>query len=243
VRPNTSTEIRHDDVGLLTRLFEVACITSAVSLLVFHGHRFATTPGVLNAWTLALVLLAALFADLVSGLIHWGADTWGSETLPVIGRRLLRPFRVHHVNPDDFLRRDFLDTNGDVALLTTLFLLAALLIPLENGLGGMSAVFVVAFAGSGLPTNQVHQWAHMPTPPMGVRLLQRCGLILSRPQHQRHHSAPFAQNYCITTGWCNGPLTACSFFPTLERLVTRLTGAVPRREDQAFTLTAAEERA
>ena len=29
-----------------------------------------------------------------------------------------------------------------------------------------------------LPTNQVHQWAHMPAQPRAVRLFQRMGLIL-----------------------------------------------------------------
>ena len=41
-----------------------------------------------------------------------------SETMPILGRRLLRPFRVHHVTPDDFLRRGFLTVNGDVALIS-----------------------------------------------------------------------------------------------------------------------------
>ena len=58
-----------------------------------------------------------LIADFGSGLVHWGADTWGRDDLPVIGPRLLVPFRVHHVNPEDFLRRNFADTNGDVALI------------------------------------------------------------------------------------------------------------------------------
>ena len=35
-----------------------------------------------------------------------------------IGPRLLVPFRVHHVNPEDFLRRRFVDTNGEVAAIT-----------------------------------------------------------------------------------------------------------------------------
>ena len=65
-------------------------------------------------------------ADFGSGLVHWAADTWGRDDLPVIGRRLLVPFRVHHVNPDDFLRRRFVDTNGDVAFLAVPVLLGAL---------------------------------------------------------------------------------------------------------------------
>jgi ubiquitin-conjugating enzyme E2 variant len=176
-----------------------------------------------------------VLADLVSGLVHWIADTWGSESLPVVGRRFLRPFRVHHTNPDDFLRRNFLDTNGDVAMLCLPVLLAGFLIPLDTGPGRLAAVALVAFCAGVLPTNQVHQWAHMPNPPGWVGWLQRRGLLLSHAQHQRHHVAPFAVNYCISTGWCNRPLTTVGFFPALEWVVGRLTGLTPRGEDLAFS--------
>ena len=79
-------------------------------------------------------------ADFASGLVHWGADTWGRADLPVIGPRLLVPFRVHHVNPDDFLRRRFVDTNGDVAALAIPLLLALLRMPLETAWAGAFAV-------------------------------------------------------------------------------------------------------
>ena len=153
----------------------------------------------------------------------------------MIGHRLLRPFRVHHVNPDDFLRRGFLDVNGDVATIVVALLLAAFALPTGTAWGAGAEVFVTAFCLVGLPTNQVHQWAHYRGQvPRVVGWLQRSGLILGRRAHARHHVAPYAQNYCIATGWCNRPLTALDFFPRLERLVTRLTGLTPRDDDDAF---------
>ena len=38
-----------------------------------------------------MIVVSAIAADLVSGIVHWTADTWGSEMMPVVGRRFLRP--------------------------------------------------------------------------------------------------------------------------------------------------------
>ena len=173
-------------------------------------------------------------ADFASGLLHWAADTWGRADLPVVGPRLLVPFRVHHLNPDDFLRRCFLDTNGDVATLTIPALAALLLLPLDSVWHHALAIGGFACCALGGMTNQIHQWAHMPAPPMLVRALQRLRVILPPAEHAAHHQGPYDAHYCITTGWCNGPLEAIRFFHRLERLITRLTGAVPRGDELVF---------
>jgi ubiquitin-conjugating enzyme E2 variant len=191
----------------------------------------------LTAWWAPFVIIAAAFgADLMSGVVHWTADTWGSETCPVFGRRFLRPFRVHHVNPHDFLRRDVVDCNGDVAMINVPMLAGALLIPLASPGGQFAAVALVAFCAVLLPTNQVHQWAHMTSPPRLVRRLQRGGLILSHEEHGRHHMTPYVENYCIATGWCNRGLAAIGFFSALERAVTTVTGFQPRLDEQQFVV-------
>jgi hypothetical protein len=229
---------RHDEFSLGRRVVEVLGVSAALLLLACQFVRVLTMPA--HGWWLPVVFVMGAFgADFVSGLVHWAADTWGRETLPVIGRRLLRPFRVHHVNPDDFLRRRFLDVNGDVALIVIPFLLVMVLFPLDREWGRSALVFWFGFCLVGFPTNQVHQWAHMRKPPAVVRRLQRMGIILSRSEHQRHHVAPFAQHYCIATGWCNRPLTAIDFFPRLERLITALFGLRPRDDDSAFQASVA----
>ena len=173
-------------------------------------------------------------ADFASGLVHWGADTWGRDDLPLIGRSFLVPFRVHHVNPDDLLRRRFLETNGDLAVLAVAALAGLLAIPVETAWGGPAAVFGGAFVGFGMITNQIHQWAHMPSPPAPIRVLQDCGLILGRAEHARHHERPYHAHYCITTGWCNRTLEQIGFFRRLERAITRLMGAEPRQDDERY---------
>ena len=111
----------------------------------------------------ALVGVAA--ADLVSGIVHWAADTWGRDDFPVIGPALLVPFRVHHVNPDDFQRRRFVDVNGDVALIAAPALLGLLVVDVEQSSGAAACAFGAAFCAASMLTNQIHQWAHRPAAP------------------------------------------------------------------------------
>jgi ubiquitin-conjugating enzyme E2 variant len=231
MQPSIEPLPEHGEVGPLARVLEVACLAGAAGLLLFHLLRFFTTRWFFSWWMPVVVLAAMFFADFACGVIHWIADTWGSESIPVFGPRFLRPFRLHHINPDDFLRRNFIDTNGDVALIAIVFLLSAFLIPLDNTFGRLVAVFLVASSACALPTNQVHQWAHMSDPSPWVCWLQQRGVLLSQEQHHIHHTAPYATNYCITTGWCNPALTASNFFPAFEWVISRLTGLKPRSED------------
>jgi len=234
MRDATSRLPGHDAVDGLTRVIEVISLIAAGELVVANVAHVFVAGFLLHWWSPFVIVAAGLGADLVSGIVHWTADTWFSETMPVLGRRFLRPFRVHHVNPDDFLKRDFVDCNGDVAMLNIPILMAALAIP-ETTLGGAVSLALATFSLVSLPTNQVHQWAHMPSPPAFVRWLQRHGVILSAEAHGRHHRSPYVANYCIATGWCNRWLTAIDFFPTCERLITRVAGLRPRSDENTFS--------
>ena len=224
----------HDAIVGLTRTVEICSLVAALALLAANLVHVFTAGLLLHWWAPLLVSAAAVGADFVSGLVHWTADTWFSETMPVLGRRFLRPFRVHHVNPEDFLRRDVIDCNGDVAMLNIPILVAALVMPVTTQSGAAVSLALATFAAAALPTNQVHQWAHMPVPPAPVQWLQRHGLILSGEDHAWHHREPYVTNYCIATGWCNRWLSAVNFFPVCERLVTRVLGLEPRADEKAF---------
>jgi len=182
---------------------------------------------------LSAVLLAYLAADLVSGVVHWAGDSWGTPEWPVFGPSLIRPFREHHVDQAAITRHDFVETNGANCLISIPVALAAVLIPLD--VGDNLALFSVAFLGSLIlwvfATNQFHKWAHLAAPPFWINWLQRLHLILPPEHHAIHHHPPFARYYCITVGWMNWPLTKIQFFPMLERLISALSGAIPRQDD------------
>ena len=224
----------HYAVGRAQYWFSLLSIGAAFGLLAVVLARLALDLDSLGVSHAVAFVAGICVADFGSGLVHWGADTWGRDDLPVIGHRLLVPFRIHHVNPDDLLRRSFVDANGDVAFLAVPALLGLLVVPLETMWHGALACGGVGLCSVGMMTNQIHQWAHMPSPPRLIRLLQDCRLILGRSAHATHHSRPYDAHYCITTGWCNAPLDALGFFRRLERIVTQLTGVRPRHDDERY---------
>jgi ubiquitin-conjugating enzyme E2 variant len=112
-----------------------------------------------------------------------------------------------------------------------------LFVPLDIEGWTAPAVFLVASLGSMvfwvMMTNQIHKWAHLDedqTPAL-LKLLQRLHLVLPPGHHKTHHTPPFDTYYCITTGWLNWPLAKIGFFRHLERLITAVTGLIPRQDD------------
>lgn len=228
-------KVRYYEMTRAQRLFSIASIAAAISLLAMVIVRVASHIDV-SWWTVPALLAGVAIADFASGIVHWGADTWGNDDLPVIGRRLLKPFRLHHVDPDDFLRRSFIDANGDVAFVTIPALFTLLVLPLHTTYAASIVVCGLGLCGVGMWTNQIHQWAHMPAPPAPVRWLQRRGVLLGHLEHAAHHAGTFDRHYCITTGWWNRPLEAVEFFRRLESAITRVTGARPREDDRRYAL-------
>ena len=171
----------------------------------------ALTNASLALWTVWLVPLAWIAEDLLSGLTHWSADTFGTEETLFLGTRFIRSFRVHHINANDILVRPFAQLNGDVALGVLPILVATFFVP------PASRLFLVLLALFILPTNQIHQWAHRPAAPRIVRVMQRLRLILGPDEHRRHHTEPNRSHYCITTGWCNAPLERTQVLARVER--------------------------
>jgi ubiquitin-conjugating enzyme E2 variant len=215
-------------------LFSLSSIVCAFVLLAALGWRIAARVELEQWWVVPAFAAGVVAADFASGIVHWGADTWGRDDCPIVGPRLLVPFRVHHINPDDFLRRRFVDTNGEVAFLAIPFLAGLLMLPLDRWWGSPVVVFGAAFSGVGSMTNQIHQWAHMPSPPRLVAWLQQCGVLLGQRAHALHHRRPYDGDYCITTGWCNRPLEAMGFFKRLESTITFVTGIRPRDDDRRY---------
>merc|ERR1711916_369867 len=216
------------------RMQEIACIAIASVLYAITVWRLVNEFDNSLLQVVTAVVVGMLVADFASGLVHWGADTWGSLDAPLVGQTFIRSFREHHIYPTAMCKHDFVETNGDnfltvVPILTyTAFFWTAE----TSWFPGTSVLaFVVAAALFTAVTNQIHKWAHTMKPPAIVDLLQRAHVILPRHSHQVHHKNPFDRSYCITTGWLNEPLGAIGFWRRAETVISAVTGMVPREDD------------
>jgi len=209
------------EVDRLHRGLEVAAVCACAALCVWLAWRLgvaAHSPGALFE-VAAGGGLGLLAADLASGLVHWWADRVASLETPWLGARVVRPFREHHADPGGIVSHGFVETNGNscLAVLPLLVATVAWLPEDPQGVALLLGSASAALAVFACLTNQVHKWAHAPSPPRAIRALQRAGVLLAPHRHARHHTPPFDSRYCITTGWLGPALDACRLLPWLER--------------------------
>jgi ubiquitin-conjugating enzyme E2 variant len=184
-------------------------------------------------WVVMTALCGWLAADLLSGVVHWAFDTWGSVHTPLVGRRFIRPFREHHWDPAAMTRHDFVETSGSSCLAALPVLTATALMPMPSPAAVLVQAVLLFTALGVLLTNQCHRWAHMPAGgiPRLVRAAQRLRLILRPEEHLKHHRRPFDSHYCTASGWLNAPLQAIGFFRWLERRIGAWVRAQATRDD------------
>ncbi|XP_053645978.1 plasmanylethanolamine desaturase 1 isoform X2 [Cherax quadricarinatus] len=217
---------------------EIVCVCICITLMVVNLYFMAFHFKFEKVATIFLVALAGIFtADFASGFVHWGADTWGSVELPLLGKNFIRPFREHHIDPTSITRHDFIETNGDNFMLT----IPGLMYMTWNFCSKNSeqiqakyywfaylyllAIFVAL-------TNQIHKWSHTYFGlPRWVTILQDLHIILPKRHHRIHHVAPHETYFCITTGWLNYPLEKLKFWTSLECLIQLVLGCKPRADD------------
>jgi hypothetical protein len=188
------------------RLFEYAAIGVFALLAGGSALRLAATAQWLLLPILSLAApVAWLFTDLLSGVVHWACDCFGSVKTPVVGNAIIRPFREHHSDPQAMTQHDFVETHGASCFAALPFLIASSLLPLDGFLTDLLQASLLLIALGALATNQCHKWAHMDRAavPAAIRWAQRHHLVLPDWHHRQHHTAPFDSHYCMSSGWLN----------------------------------------
>lgn len=206
------------------RLLEIIAITVFFATEGILGIRLAQ--GVDRpdaALGLALAALAGfILSDFISGVVHWAGDTLGDEGTPFLGPHFVKPFRLHHVDPQAICRHDFIETNGNNCIVAApVLVVVACFVPPHTGGAYYTAAVIAFLSFFVLCTNQFHKWAHANNPPPVYKVLQALRLALGTRHHAKHHAPPHDKYYCITVGWLNPVLTKIRFFRGLEWLVAR----------------------
>jgi len=202
----------------------VLLFPTTIIVLVFF--QSATLEG-LGAFGLISYFVGAwIFADLISGCVHWAADTYGSLETPVLGHSLIRPFREHHDLPKKMTSHDYIETNGSLYFGGAIIVGFLFFVPGALKVGLLFLAFWVAH------TNQIHKWAHMHSHevPTGVRVLMRLKLFLSKKAHGGHHSGAYDDTFCITSGLWNPLLNRIHFWRRAEDILQRYFGISRHRE-------------
>lgn len=214
--------------------FSVFRLVQTAAFIAFGAATIALALDIAEAaktfgevWLLPILAIAAYaLADLLSGVVHFLADNFGSPETPFLGKAFVMPFRDHHVDPKGILHHPFMIANGNNCLVALPPLLIVLFfVPVTETVSGyLFGSFFLALCLSVFLTNQFHKWAHMDDPPRAVAWLQARGIILSREHHDLHHTSPFDTYYCITAGWWNPLLERSRFFERITPILKQITG-------------------
>jgi plasmanylethanolamine desaturase len=184
----------------------------------------------------AITTLLALFvgyflSDVASGLVHWATDTWFSERQ--FGR-LIAIAREHHTHPSHILGYRFLENSTLGSFPSALFIgplaIWIAFLPRSELLYAIMIVcFLISltlFFGTSL-----HNIGHRKAKSPAIKLGQKLGLFITPAYHHVHHSGDQTTRYCTVNGWANPLLDRIGFWRGLERLISAVTGAVPREDD------------
>lgn len=174
-----------------------------------------------------VLFLAYLAADFLSGFVHFLGDSFGDVNTPIVGKTFIFPFREHHVDQKAITRHDFFETNGHnclVSLPVLLFIFFTFPPGMVSPLVFASYLFLFALVLFVFCTNQFHKWAHEDEPNRIARWLQSKNIILTPTRHKKHHTFPYENHFCITTGWLNHFLETIRFFPFAKWALAKVPG-------------------
>jgi ubiquitin-conjugating enzyme E2 variant len=166
-----------------------------------------------------------LFADFLTGIVHWLEDSYGDPRWPVVGKLVIEPNLEHHARPRAMLAYSWFESSK-VLIWTGAF--AALVL---GALGALTwhALLVL---GLGSQANEIHKWTHRTRRenPAWINWLHDRGLVQTPRHHGQHHGRAKNTHYCTLTLWLNPVLDRVGFWRALEALVRVVTGARTRGE-------------
>jgi len=166
------------------------------------------------------VLLAWLFADFLTGIIHWLQDKHLSENPKYSWlTEISADNQIHHKSPGLFTTYSVWDNIGTSVMVSLPLSLMLFFI------GSPTIIWLgVFFASFG---NLIHRWSHMHSSKLNrfIRFMQWTGLFISIEHHRQHHfkngviitRQESFDKYCPMTIYLNPVLDKINFFRAKEQ--------------------------
>jgi ubiquitin-conjugating enzyme E2 variant len=183
------------------------------------------TTSLLVASSTFQAVLIVLLADFVAGVVHWAEDAYFTEATPVLGPLVIKPNIVHHHFPRHFTKLSWWESCWQPLLLGLVALAVAW--PL-----GWLSWQLVLFVAVSVNANHVHKLSHRTRAENGrlVSCLQDWRILQTPRHHGLHHADPKNTHYCPITNAVNPVLELIGFWPRLEAVVAKVTGATHRHD-------------
>lgn len=168
------------------------------------------------------ILAGLIFADFVTGAVHWFEDRYGDPDWPIIGPAMAANQR-HHNAPLEFLNSPFWLRNWAP-------LLGAGIVALLVGFNDAFSWFWISAILFGALSGECHAANHRRVPPLWYKWGQKARIFQSRFHHGEHHRRPRQSRYCVITPWLNPVLDEGGFWRMCEAGLTAL-GLPPRNDE------------
>lgn len=173
----------------------------------------------------AQVILIAMAADFVAGLIHWAEDAYFTEDTPILGEAVIKPNIVHHHFPRYFTQLSWWESSK------LLVLIGAVTLGVSALLGWLTWQLAL-FVAISVNANHVHKLSHRTRKENGpfISKLQDWKILQTPHQHGLHHTDPKNTYYCPVTNLVNPLLERINFWERAEKVVEKLTGVTHRHD-------------
>jgi len=201
-----------------------------ISCLLFAVLHYQTL-GPSVPFLLITLLVGYFLADFFSGMVHWAMDTWFD--VDSVGRSVAIA-REHHIYPQSIFGYRFLDhaSLGSIpgsVVFWPLFIVCMLL-PL-TAFSYAAALVIMVICTCLLFGTTFHNFGHRRGRGFLLRNAQKYRLVMTPEHHAVHHMGDHTVHYCAVNGWANPVCDKFGVWRGLEKVIARLTGAIPRRND------------
>ena len=175
------------------------------------------------------VLICLAITDFLSGFFHWLEDRYGDLKWPVVGKHVIFPNIVHHLNGRNFV---FYSWFRSARVLLVIGAFVIIISHLSGVLNWMIWLIVLI----GVNANEVHKWSHRSESENGVfvTILQKLRLIQMPSHHLKHHRLNKDTHYCILTNFLNPILDTVKLWRGMEQIIFKITKVSPRNDKEAF---------